>query len=469
MKTIRQQLTRKLLISIGLLLTIGCLTVYICTRTALFKQFDAALLSRAQAIATLTEQNDGHLEIEFSDQHMRGFDAGEHGYFHLRDSQGKTVERSRSLGEATLPLPKRETENPLFWNLTLPSEPNARAVGIRFHPQNGEDHRKDTPADEVLLVVASSRRDLDRTLATLQIVLSGCGLLLLAATAFVVPRVLRCELKPLQTLAEDAAQIDADSLSARFPTKDLPGELAPIATRLNELLGRLEESFERERRFSSDVAHEFRTPVAELRTLSELAIKLPNTPGVNTHHETLAISLHLESMLTRLLALARGERGALPVQRERVDMALLVQDICNPFHAKAANHGLAFELNTPSSVATVADPALLRSILTNLVENALAYTPRGGQISVHVTGEMGTATVRVINTVKDLNQTDLPHFFERFWRKDPARSGEGHVGLGLSLAHAFADAMGFDLTVSLVGPTQLAMTLNQRKVGNPNS
>ena len=93
----------------------------------------------------------------------------------------------------------------------------------------------------------------------------------------VVPRVLRRELKPLQALAAEAAGIDAARLSARFATEGLPGELAPIAARLNELLARLEDSFERERRFSSDVAHEFRTPVAELRSLAELAIKLPDT------------------------------------------------------------------------------------------------------------------------------------------------------------------------------------------------
>ena len=125
--------------------------------------------------------------------------------------------------------------------------------------------------------MASVRRELDRTLATLQLVLAGSGLLLLAATALVVPRVLRRELKPLQSLAAEAARIDAASLSARFATEGLPGELAPIAARLNELLARLEDSFERERRFSSDVAHEFRTPVAELRSLAELAIKLPDT------------------------------------------------------------------------------------------------------------------------------------------------------------------------------------------------
>ena len=133
------------------------------------------------------------------------------------------------------------------------------------------------------------------------------------------------------------------TLSARFATEGLPGELAPIAARLNELLARLEDSFERERRFSSDVAHEFRTPVAELRSLAELAIKLPDTRAADADHETLAIALHLESILTHLLALARGEAGGLPVQRERVELAALLQNVCDPFREKARARELDFQ------------------------------------------------------------------------------------------------------------------------------
>ena len=215
MKTIRRQLTHKLLLTVGLLLVAGGVTVYLCARAALEAQFDAALRARAQAISTLTEQKRGRLEIEFADELMRGFDLRGSDFFELWQAGGQPVERSRSLGDAHLPLRHGDPGTPLYWDLTLPDGRRGRAIGIKFQPQNSEDQAKNAAPVEAILAVASLRRELDRTLATLQLVLAGTGLLLLAATALVVPRVLRHELQPLQTLTVEAARIDAASLSAR--------------------------------------------------------------------------------------------------------------------------------------------------------------------------------------------------------------------------------------------------------------
>jgi two-component system sensor histidine kinase QseC len=468
MKTIRQQLTRKLLLTVGLLIGAGGLGVYLCARTALLAQFDAALRAKAQAISTLTERKGSRLEIEFSDEHMRGFEAGGSDFFELWQADAKPVERSRSLRDAHLPLRHGTLEAPLSWNLTLSNGHPARAVGLKFRPQNSDDQAQDAAPAEAILVVASLRHDVDRTFAILQLVLAGSGLLLLAATALVVPRVLRRELTPLQRLAGEAASIDAASLSARFPTEGLPGELTPITARLNELLARLEDSFERERRFSSDVSHEFRTPVAELRSLAELAIKLPDARAANADHETLAIALHLEAMLTNLLALARGERGELSAQREPVALAPLVQDVCERFKAKAAAGQLVLNWRVPPAAAADTDPALLRSILTNLVDNAVEYASPGGTVDVEASTDDGGFTLRVVNTVENLDERDLPHLFERFWRKDAARSPDGHTGLGLSLARAFAQSLGCELTASFAGPARLALTLDQTKPETTN-
>jgi two-component system sensor histidine kinase QseC len=272
---------------------------------------------------------------------------------------------------------------------------------------------------------------------------------------------------PLQQLAEHAARIDAASLSTRFPTANLPGELAPITARLNELLARLEESFERERRFSSDVAHEFRTPIAELRSLAELVIKLPDTRAANTDQEVLAIALHLESVLTRLLALARGGRNELPRQRERMPLAPTVEDVCRRFQRQAGARELAFHWRAPADAEITSDPVLLRSILTNLVDNAVEYTPRGGAVDVEATLNHGRFTVRIVNTVENLEERDLSRLFDRFWRKDTARTNDGHTGLGLSLARTFAHALGCELTATFAGPGRLAVILAEAERESP--
>ena len=465
MKTIRQQLTRKLLWSVGLILVAGGAGVYLCARTALVAQLDAALQAKAQAITTLTEQKGQRLEIEFSDEHMRGFDAGGRDFFELWQSGEKPVERSRSLGDAHLPLRHGTMETPQFWNLILPNGQPGRAVGFQFHPQQSDENDNSVAASpfEAILVVATTRAELDRTLTTLQLVLAGSGLLILMATVLVVPRVLRRELTPLQRLADEAAGMDGSSLAARFHAEGLPGELTPITARLNELLARLEAAFERERRFSSDVAHELRTPVAELRSLAELAIKLPDTRAADADHETLAIALHLEAMLKHLLALARGERGELSAQRTRVALPPLVQDVCDQFKTKAAARQLTLNCSVQATGEVFTDAALLRSILANLLENAVDYAPPGDRVDVEANGGENGFTLRVMNTAENLAERDLPNLFERFWRKDAARSPDGHTGLGLSIARVFAQAIVCELKATFVEPARLALTLTQIK------
>ena len=443
MKTIRQQLTRKLLLTLGLLILGGGFGVYAWARTVLLNQSDAALRAKAQAISSLTEQKGPRLKIEFSDDYMRGFQQGAHDYFEIWQAPDKPLERSPSLRGAHLPNRHGPPDAPLIWNLTLPNGEPGRAAGIAFRPQQSQDNRhRNIPPIDAILVVASERHDLDRTLVIFQMVLAGGGLLLLAATIGIVPRVLSRELAPLRQLADETARINATSLSARFPAEGLPGELAPITARLNELLERLEDSFARERRFSSDVAHEFRTPVAELRGMAELAIKLPDTRAANADHETLAIALQLEAMLNHLLALARGERGELAAKSERVVVAPLLRDVCRWFHDKAAARGLVVECRVDESAATDTDPMMLRSILTNLLDNAVEYAPPGGTVEVDASAADQRLTVRVANAVDQLAEADLPHLFERFWRKDAARSCDGHAGLGLFLGLSLGERDG---------------------------
>ncbi len=448
MTTLRSVLTRRLLLAIALLLAAAGAAVYLLARSYLTDQFDAALLTRAQAIATLAEQDEGKVELEFSDEIMDGFMRSSGPYFfQLWRADGSVLERSHSLGVHALPQPRRAQAAPLLWDIPLPGGEAGRIVGLRFHPHEPDNLSRGGTEMEVVLAVASVRSDLDRTLRTLLILLASCGAALLAATAFVVPRVLRRGLSPLQNLADDAARIDAGTLSARFPDSGLPGELVPITARLNELLARLEDSFDRERRFGADVAHEFRTPVAELRSMAELAVKLPDTRSSGTDLEILGIALHLESILTCLLALSRAGHDGLRVAREPVALAALAEKICAAHRAAAAARSLHFLCRTEAAPEIASDAVLLESILTNLVENAVTYTEPGG--TVEVTTSPAAAMLSVSNTAAGLTESDLPHLFDRFWRKDPARTGDGHTGLGLALARTFARALGGDITAAL--------------------
>lgn len=459
MISIRRQLTRELLAAMLLLLGGGLLALYLAARDAAMDQFDAALRAKALAISTLTQPAGDGVRVEFSDRFLRGFDDHKpRDFFEVWDETGRPVARSESLGTDELPRRIGTVERPVWWNLTLPNARPGRALGFAFKPR---ESRATGPAagPEVQLVVASDREDLDETLDQLLALAAGCAALLLGATIWVIPRVLRRGLQPLERLGEQAAAIDAASLATRFTVADLPDELRPIARRLNDLLARLEHSFERERRFSADLAHELRTPLAELRSLAECALKWPETRDAATDTETLAIAQQMEALVGTMLALARGDQGQLAGALTAVELGPLVIETWRPFAVRAASRSLL--VNVALAPATVqADAVLLRSVLANLFDNAVDYTPVGGRVTVEIAGDATGVALRIGNTVDQLDAGDVAKIFDRFWRKEAARTGgSGHVGLGLSLARTFAVAMGWSLDAMLEETGRLVFTL----------
>ncbi len=460
MISIRRQLTREILGAVLLLLGGGLGVLYFAARDAATDQFDRALQAKALAITTLTVQTSDGVRVEFTDRYMRGFDDRKpRDYFQIWGADGEEMARSESLPKGkNLARRTGRIEQPAEWNFELPNGRSGRALGFAFRPKPS-DSRTRANAPEVQLVVASDRKELDETLWQLLGFASGFSALLIGVTLWVIPRVLRRGLKPLDHLAEQAARIDAETLATRFVLAGLPAELLPIAQRLNDLLGRLEQSFDRERRFSADLAHELRTPLAELRSMAECALKWPDARDPVLDRDTLAIAQQMERIVTHILALARGEQGQLAVKPVCVALAPLVESVWQSFAARAAERGLNISIKLTASEG-FADPALLRSIITNLCENAVEYTPAGGGIGITVRpDDVGGAVVSIANTPNDLGVQDLPMLFDRFWRKESSRSGGVHLGLGLSLGRAFARAMNWTLTAAFDGQGRLVFTL----------
>jgi two-component system sensor histidine kinase QseC len=461
MKSLRRQLTRELLLALALLLGAALLLIYGVMWVQLNRAFNSALEARALGISALVEQEAGRVQVDFSEKLLRGFNTEKaRRYFELRDPRGALIARSPSLQDKRMnPPPGPATETPVYWDLALPNGRDGRAVRFLFQPKSASER----PAGGRVvaeLIVAVDREDLDENLGGLFFAVAGCGGLVFLAVLWVVPRVLRRGLAPVDRLGEQVTRIDAGSLSGRLEAESLPVELRPITGRLNDLLARLETSFERERRFSADLAHELRTPLAELRSLAECALKWPEARDPATDRDTLAIALQMEALVTRLLTLARGERGQVAAQPEPVELAPFVAAAWQPFAARAAARALRVRLAVAPGAAA-ADPVLLRSILANLFDNAVDYTPAGGEISV--TGE-AAGGLRLANPAGNLTTEDAARLFDRFWRKEAARSGGEHAGLGLSLARTFAAAMGWRLSAALEG-SELVFRLAPARAG----
>jgi len=293
--------------------------------------------------------------------------------------------------------------------------------------------------------------ELDERIATIAILLAGCGVALLAMTFFVVPRIVRRAFAPVDALSNVAAGITASSLATRFNAVGLPGELAPIATRLNELLARLERSFDRERQFSADVAHELRTPIAELRTLAESVRKWPDTRSAEHDRDIEAIAHQMDGLVSRLLTLVRSDDGKLAALPSAVDLVDLVTQTWKALEARAAERKLTVELTLSPSAPAFTDPVLAKAILGNVLQNAVEYAPTGSVVQVALVHTAGLNTFRVSNAADHLTEADVSRLFDRFWRHDSSRTGNDHAGLGLPLAQVFATAVGGELSASIEG------------------
>ncbi|MDR2982283.1 MAG: sensor histidine kinase N-terminal domain-containing protein [Puniceicoccales bacterium] len=462
MFSIRQQLTRHLF-AVGTVLMGAALgAFYLVAKSELAESFDDLLRAKAYSVSSLTDQEDGKVAFDFSEDFFRYFDSeSPFTCFQIWDAEGEKVFASRHYSAAELPKPNKGTASqPEFRNIHLPGGVHARVISFVFNPRAEEGREAGWDPDLIMQVsVAMTREEIDNFQASLFFVSVGCWIIFTGFLFFAARRVLRKGLSSLDQLGRQLARLDDKTLSARVVLDKQPRELTPIVDHLNELLARLEASFLRERRFNTAVAHELRTPLAELRSMAECAIEWPESREPTMDKEILDIALRMQSMMTRMLAISRGEMGNLATNLCAVEVSAQMEATWKQFVSRAEARKLKVHLNVePSSVQV--DPVFFQSILVNLFENAVDYAPVGSEILI--SGRRGDGSGYVLefsNPAPMMSVQDASQIFDAFWRKEAARSDEHHSGLGLSLSRAFAIAMNWTLAVSLTDDGQIIFTL----------
>ena len=465
MKSLRAQLTLRLLVGGALLLGAAGMALDWQMRRALTAEVDASLGANLRYLGELTEHKVSGVKVERGGAMLPQFDEpGSGEVFLMRGVDGAEMQRSRSLGEAALPLRDGPAGTPVFFDTTLPDGRAFRCAALRFLPDMGKKARSLNNQDiEVVLTVGRDRAPLDRALASLHAALLLTGAGGLAGLAALVHLGVRGGLASLDRLGESVARVDAGSLAMRFPTESLPAELRPIAVRLNELLARLEGAFAREQRFTATAAHELRTPLAELRALAEVNLTTPATDEEREEswRDALATTRRMEALALRLLDLTRSEDPARVLQLKPVALADAVAEAWRPWAARAAERGGGLDVALPADLTARTDPTLLAIVLGNLCGNAVEHAPAGTPLRVGAARDNGAVTLLFHNRAGTLSADDVPHLFERFWRKDGARSDGQHHGLGLALAAEFAALLGGALTARLdaEGDVEFALRL----------
>ncbi len=244
----------------------------------------------------------------------------------------------------------------------------------------------------------------------------------------------RAVLRPVHALTLAARGLGEGDLGRRVPVSGRD-EIAQLGGAFNRMAESIQAGEERQRRLTSDIAHELRTPLANLRGYLE-ALR----DGVVEPTPELLDSLHEEALLQQRIVddlqdLALAEAGALTYHRTEVELRELLETGRQAHRAQAEAAGVRLTLEAPRPVSVTADPDRLRQVVGNLVGNALRATAPGGTVTLALTADPERAVVEVRDTGKGIPPEDLPHLFERFWRADAARGrATGGSGLGLSIA-----------------------------------
>jgi heavy metal sensor kinase len=414
------------------------IAIYYAAGNIFHERQDESLRSTAQTVAS------AYVE-EFGEAHSVS-KAGEvvlaeitfpNRYVQLTDNAGNTIATSENLAGSSIAIPAAVLADARARGFS-----HATVSGLRVTvvPLSSDQTLGYAVVAEPLSVIEDGLRELRRDL------FAGVFLVLLLASAggyFLA----RKSLAPIASMNSQTQRISAENLSARLDVTNSRDELGRLATTINDLLARLENSFKEQQRFIADASHELRTPLAVLRGETEVA--LGKTRTIEEYEQSLSLIQDEAERLSRivedLFILARqpiNTRAAL--SKERLSLNDAIRDCARAAQVLAFRKGVRLKLEKDSpSIALNGDEELIRRMILNLLDNAVKYTPAGGEISLALARQNGSAEIVVRDTGIGIPEAAQPRVFDRFYRVDKARArAMGGAGLGLSIAQWIVEVHG---------------------------
>ena len=351
------------------------------------------------------------------------------------DSSNQTVAETPGM-TALLPpsvFPKRHDADP-----TARRPTNLRTDGRLFslittaHEVGGEPYT---------IQVAQDRSADDQFMKQFAGLLGAVLALGVVASVVIARTVTKRGLRPLAEMTHALKRVGPKQLHERVTAVGWPRELQPLAVAFDDMLERLENSFMRLSQFSADIAHELRTPIANIRGEAEVALTRSRTPEEYRAvvESTVAECQHLTHIVDNLLFLARTEAAEGHLQRTAFDGRAAIEKMAEFYEPGAEEQKLTITCRGDADF--FADEMLFGRALSNLLENALHHTPAGGSIVISIANRGAHSELSVKDTGSGIAAEHLPRVFDRFYRADSARSSEG-VGLGLALVKSIMDLHG---------------------------
>src|SRR5213596_157670 len=432
-RSIAWQLILLFTVATSFLLACGLGLFYAIVVRHAFAEDNAVLDDKVAALRTdLHESGPNVFAEELKSRH-----AGEHTAYWIRmlDSQGRTYAETpgmdRSLPPEIFPPPQDSASmvgglkdyrrgSKLFSLVAVSEESGSQRYTLQLAQDRSSDER------------------LERNFAALFIIVLAGSVL---GSAFIAIVVTKRGLRPLQEMTQSFGRIGPTHLKERVTPADWPRELQPLAIAFDEMLKRLDDSFTRLSQFSADLAHELRTPIANM--LGEAQVALSRDRSSAEYRETIESTIgeceRLSGIVDNLLFVARADAAREPVERKRFDARAAVEKIAAFYQTIAEDHHVAISCSGQGEIS--ADPALFERAVGNLVDNALRFTPENGSIEIALADGPTDFEVAVSDNGSGIAPEHLPRVFDRFYRAEPSRGSDG-AGLGLALVKSIVDLHG---------------------------
>lgn len=442
--SVRVRLTLWYASVLALSLVAFALVIYYAAGNIFQERQDESLRSTAETVASAYVEELGEMHSpSVAGQVVLAEITFPNRYVQLTDHDGKAVAASANLSGSTVTIP-----SPVLAEARVRGFSHATVNGLRIAvvPLPADQNAGYAAVAEPLSVVddglSELRRDLFAGVLLVLLLASGGGYFLA-----------RKSLAPIASMNNQTQRISAENLSARLDVTNSRDELGRFAITINDLLARLENSFDEQQRFIADASHELRTPLAVLRGETEVALGKRRT--VEEYQESLWLIQDEAERLSRivedLFILARqpiNTRSAL--NKQRLSLHETVRDCARAAQVLALRKGVRLEFDDDlPSIALNGDEELIKRMLLNLLDNAVKYTPEGGEISLALARQNGNAEIVVRDTGIGIPATDQPRVFDRFFRVDKARARVlGGAGLGLSIAQWIVEVHGGEISVA---------------------
>lgn len=437
-RSIAFQLILLFTLAAGLLLACGLGIFYSIVVRHAVAEDNAVLADKMFALSADLRENGTEMFAEEVTAHR----TGQHTSYWIRilDSQGhaiaETPQMDRLIPIEIFPAGREPAE-------ALRTRKDYRSAGKFFSLLAFNEHADGNVYTLQLAQDRSSDEQVERNFALLFIAVLFGGVVASALIAIVVTR---RGLRPLREMTESLARIGPDQLKQRIGSTGWPRELQPLAIAFDEMLKRLDDSFTRLSQFSADLAHELRTPIANMLGEAQVALTRDRTAADyrETIESTVAECERLSRIVDNLLFVARVDAAREPIARKRFDARAAVEKIAAFYQTVADDHHVTIACSGDGQIQ--ADPDLFERALANLLDNALRFTPQNGSIEITLSDQNTDFDVAVSDNGCGIAAEHLPRVFDRFYRAEPSRGSDG-AGLGLALVKSILELHGGSVTI----------------------